>query len=105
DAVAALHARTEGWIVGLRLAAIALRDGGDGAAVLRAFQAGSHRYVEDFLLEEVFALQPPAVQRFLLCTAICDRFCAALGDALLEPDGSEAASHPLLAHLARANVF
>jgi LuxR family maltose regulon positive regulatory protein len=105
ETVAALHGRTEGWIVGLRLAALALRDGGDGAAVLRAFQAGSHRYVEDFLLEEVFALQPPAVQRFLLSTAICERFCAALGDALLEPEGSGGASQTLLAHLARANLF
>src|SRR5262249_42650098 len=80
DGVAMLHERTEGWVAGLRLAGIALRDGSDSAAVLRAFRDGGHQYVEDFLLEEVFALQPAAVQRFLLCTAICERLCAPLCD-------------------------
>lgn len=105
DAVAMLHERTEGWIAGLRLAAIALRDGPDADVVLRTFRSGGHRYVEEFLLEEVFALQPPAAQQFLLRTAICDRLCASLCDALLDPGESAGPSQGLLERLARAELL
>jgi LuxR family transcriptional regulator, maltose regulon positive regulatory protein len=82
--IAALEERTEGWIAGLHLAALALRDHADTGAFLAAF-TGSHRYVFDYLVEEVFKRQPAAVQAFLLATSILDRLCGELCDAVLEP--------------------
>jgi LuxR family maltose regulon positive regulatory protein len=82
--IAALEERTEGWIAGLHLAALALRDHADTATFLAAF-TGSHRYIFDYLVEEVFKRQPAAVQSFLLATSILDRLCGDLCDALLRP--------------------
>jgi len=87
DDVAALTARTEGWIAGLQMAALALRgwavgEGEDAAAFVGTF-TGAHRYVLDYLLEEVLQQQSPPVQRFLLQTSVLDRLCAGLCDAVL----------------------
>jgi LuxR family maltose regulon positive regulatory protein len=73
--VAALEARTEGWIAGLQLAALALQGTlaghgeQDAAGFIRSF-TGSHRFVLDYLLEEVLLQQPESVQTFLLRTLI-----------------------------------
>ncbi|MEZ4769590.1 MAG: hypothetical protein R2844_14310 [Caldilineales bacterium] len=74
--------RTEGWIVGLRLACLALRRQADIPAFLNSFQ-GTHRYIMQYLLDEVLAVQPEAVQEFLLCSAILERFSAPLCEAIL----------------------
>ncbi|HNT76686.1 MAG TPA: LuxR C-terminal-related transcriptional regulator [Anaerolineae bacterium] len=87
--IAALDARTEGWIAGLHMAALALqgdRAGRDASAFIAAF-TGAHRYILDYLLEEVLNREPPAVQTFLLQTAILDRMCAPLCDAVLREGG------------------
>lgn len=68
-----LEARTEGWPAGLRLAAIALHDADDPAAMVTSF-AGTHRFVMDYLLEEALGRQTPAVHRFLMETSILGRF-------------------------------
>jgi LuxR family maltose regulon positive regulatory protein len=81
--VEALARRTEGWIVGLQMAALSMR-GRDEAQVhrfVRSF-AGSHRYVLDYLTDEVLDRQPAVVQRFLLQTSILDRLTGSLCDAL-----------------------
>ncbi len=70
--VAVLHDRTEGWAAGLQLAALSLRGHADLHGFLQGF-AGSHRYVLDYLIEEVLHRQPAAVQAFLLDTSILDR--------------------------------
>jgi len=70
-----LERRTEGWVAGLRLAAIAIQDTGDPAAVVESF-TGSHRFVVDYLLEEAVERQSPAVQQFLHDTSILRRFTA-----------------------------
>ena len=57
DDVEALENRTEGWIAGLQLAALSLRDRDDASAFIDAF-TGSHRFVLDYLVEEVLDLQP-----------------------------------------------
>ncbi len=68
-----LGERTEGWVAGLRLAAIALQDAENPGALAESF-AGTHRYVMDYLLEEALQRQTPAVQQFLLDTSILRRF-------------------------------
>jgi class 3 adenylate cyclase len=78
----ALEARTEGWIAGLQLAALALRQQHDRTDFIRTF-TGSNRYVVDYLAAEVFARQPAHIQTFLLHTAILDRMCGGLCDAVL----------------------
>ena len=80
--LAALEARTEGWIAGLQLAALAMRDHQDRSGFIRSF-SGSNRYIVDYLAAEVFASQPAHIQTFLLQTAILDRMCGPLCDAVL----------------------
>jgi LuxR family transcriptional regulator, maltose regulon positive regulatory protein len=94
-----LQLRTEGWITGLQLAAHSLQNHDDSAAFITAF-SGSHRYVMDYLLEEVLNRQL-AVQDFLLQTCILDRLSTSLCDAVRAQDGSRA----VLDYLERANLF
>ena len=98
--VAVLAARTEGWVAGLRLAALSLRGRSDGAAFVRDF-AGDHRFVVDYLLEEVLRRQPDPVRRFLLRTSVLDRLCGPLCDAVTGEEGGAA----LLADLERQGLF
>ncbi len=102
DAIEALEARTEGWIAGLQMAAISLQGLPDAADFIRSF-TGSHRFVLDYLLEEVLQRQPDEVQAFLLHTSILDRLCGPLCDALLRaPAGS---GDGTLQAIERANLF
>ena len=98
--VAALEQCTEGWIVGLQMAALSLRGHKDASHFVEAF-GGTHRYILDYLLEEVLERQPRDVQRFLLETSILDRLCAPLCDAVREAaDGQY-----MLEQLEAANLF
>ena len=100
--IAALEARTEGWIAGLQLAAISMRGHKDAAGFIQSF-TGSHRFVMDYLLEEVLHQQPESIQAFLLRTSILDRMCGPLCDAvLLDPSIPGQAT---LEYLERANLF
>jgi LuxR family maltose regulon positive regulatory protein len=96
----ALEARTEGWAVGLQMAALSLQGREDAGAFIRSF-SGSHRYVLDYLVEEVLDRQPEEVQTFLLRTSILGRLCGALCDAVLEQAGSQA----MLERVEKANLF
>ena len=98
--IAALDARTEGWIAGLQLAALSMRGRADVASFVRAF-AGSHRFVLDYLVEEVLQNQPDPVRDFLLQTAVLDRLCAPLVDAVTGRAGGAV----MLATLERGNLF
>jgi len=82
DEVAALEARTEGWIAGMQLAALAMRDRADHAGFVAAF-TGSNRFVVDYLLAEVLNHLPAHLQQFVLQTSILDRLCGPLCDAVL----------------------
>ncbi|MBI2955434.1 MAG: helix-turn-helix transcriptional regulator [Chloroflexi bacterium] len=81
DEAASLQARTEGWIAGLQMTALAMRGRQDISSFIRTF-TGSHRYVLDFLLEEVLNVEPESVQAFLLQTSILERLTGPLCDAL-----------------------
>jgi LuxR family maltose regulon positive regulatory protein len=80
--VKVLIEKTEGWIVGLQLAAISLKEQLDRHAFVTAF-AGNDRYVMDYLMDEVLANQTDEIREFLLSTASLDRFCAALCDTVI----------------------
>ncbi|MDY6878351.1 MAG: LuxR C-terminal-related transcriptional regulator [Chloroflexota bacterium] len=82
DDVAALEERTEGWIVGLQMAALSLQGRSDKRDFVEAF-AGDDRHVGDYLVEEVLHRQPEHIQDFLLRTAILGRLCGSLCDAVL----------------------
>lgn len=98
--IAALEARTEGWIAGLQLAALSLQGRSDTTGFIQAF-AGSHRFVLDYLAGEVLERQPEQMRDFLLQTSILDRFCAPLCNAVNEQeDGKE-----MLEVLERDNLF
>ncbi|MGH3088221.1 MAG: helix-turn-helix transcriptional regulator, partial [Rubrobacteraceae bacterium] len=98
--IAALEARTEGWIAGLQLAALSMRGREDVPGFIRAF-AGDNRYIVDYLVEEVLQRQPERVRSFLLETSILDRMCGPLCDFLTDEGGGGA----LLAALERGNLF
>ncbi len=98
--ITALETRTEGWIAGLQLAALSMQGRSDTAGFIRAF-TGSHRFVLDYLVEEVLQHQSEQIRSFLLQTAILDRLCASLCNALTErEDGKE-----MLVILERSNLF
>lgn len=101
QAIQRLDARTEGWIAGLQMAALSMRGRSDLDGFIAAF-SGSHHYILDYLLEEVLERQPPAVQDFLLATAILDRFCAPLCDAVR---GGRDDSVQILDLLEQSNLF
>lgn len=102
DEVAALEARTEGWIAGLQLAAVSMQGSQDAAGFVQAF-TGSHRFVMDYLVEEVLRQQSDRVQDFLLSTSILERLCGALCDHLL-PDHA-APGQETLEQLESANLL
>jgi LuxR family maltose regulon positive regulatory protein len=95
-----LEERTEGWVVGLHLAALSLRNAENRRAFVQAF-AGSDRFVLDYLMEEVLAKQEPEIRSFLLQTSLLDRFNAALCDHITGQTGSQA----VLQRLEAGNLF
>jgi LuxR family maltose regulon positive regulatory protein len=100
DDIHALEARTEGWVAGLQLAALSLKKSANPSQVIAAF-AGSHRFVAEYLTDEVLARQPESVRDFLLKTSILERFNAPLCDDVLQSSNSDS----MLAELERANLF
>ena len=98
--ISALEARTEGWIAGLQLAAISMQGHQDVTSFIRSF-TGSHRFILDYLVEEVLQRQPEHVSSFLLQTSILDQLCGPLCDAVTgQMDGKE-----MLKTLERGNLF
>lgn len=102
EAVQALEERTEGWIAGLQLTALSLQGRDDlyVADFIEAF-SGSHRYVIDYLVEEVIDQQPQNIRLFLRQTAILDRFSESLCDAVTRQLGSRL----VLSYLEQINLF
>ena len=100
DDITTLERRTEGWIVGLQLAAISMQGHEDLSNFIEAFTGSSH-YILDYLIEEVFEQQPTESQDFLLKTSILDRLTGPLCDVVVNRSGS----HELLDHLEHANLF
>jgi LuxR family transcriptional regulator, maltose regulon positive regulatory protein len=97
--VATLTIRTEGWIAGLQLAVLSLRDQTDRAAFVRAF-SGTDRHVMDYLVDEVLARQATEIQEFLLQSSVLERLSGPLCDAVIGGD-----SQTILEYLDQANLF
>jgi LuxR family maltose regulon positive regulatory protein len=95
-----LSRRTEGWITGIQMAAISLRDNSDIDGFFRRF-CGTHRYIFDYLMEEVFSLQPAEIQAFLLKSSILESFCSEVCDAVT----SRSDSVKILSELEHCNLF
>ncbi|MGA2380337.1 MAG: LuxR C-terminal-related transcriptional regulator [Spirochaetia bacterium] len=107
--IAALESRTEGWIAGLQLAALSMQGQKDIAGFIHSF-TGSHRFVLDYLAEEVLRHQSEGIQAFLLRTSILDRLCGSLCDALMQEGPGPlpnlgASGQETLEYLERANLF
>jgi LuxR family maltose regulon positive regulatory protein len=99
-AVTALVTRTEGWAAGLQLAGLSLRGHADPAGFATAF-SGSHRFVLDYLADEVLDGQPAEVRAFLLDTSVLDRLSGELCDAVTGRTDSQA----MLQDIERAGLF
>ena len=95
-----LETRTEGWIAGLQLAALSLQGRKDPSNFLKTFK-GDHRYIADYLTEEVLNRQPEQLRNFLLQTSILERLSASLCDAVTGQDNSR----QVLNTLENANMF
>jgi LuxR family maltose regulon positive regulatory protein len=79
--ITVLERRTEGWIAGLQLAALSMQRQEDATSLIESF-TGSHRYVLDYLVEEVLDQQSESVQTFLLQTSVLNRLTGSLCDAV-----------------------
>lgn len=99
--ISILTDRTEGWIVGLQMAALSMQGVADCQAFVQAL-SGSQRYILEYLIEEVLARQSENLQAFLLQTSILDRLCGPLCDAVLAEEHN---SQAILEYLDRANLF
>lgn len=96
-----LERRTEGWVAGLQMAALSIRDRENVSGFIEGF-SGTNRYILDYLLEEVLERQPAEVQDFLLSASILKRFSVPLCDAVMGDSGQSAA---IIEYLERANLF
>lgn len=106
ETINALQARTEGWAAGLQLVALSAREAGSLAqsnALVHASEGmnGTHRYIADYLLDEVLHQQLPGLQQFLLQTGILNQLTAGLCDAVTGRTGSQA----ILEQIEQANLF
>ena len=107
DDITALETRTEGWIAGLQLAALSMQGRSDTAGFIQAF-TGSHRFVLDYLMEEVLQRQPEHVRSFLLQTSILSRLNASLCNAVCSTGTGVTArtdGRKTLETLERGNLF
>lgn len=106
--VSKLGARTEGWITGLQLAGLSLKDREHPAELIETL-SGTHRYILDYLIEEVFSDLPLILQTFLLRVSILERLTSGLCDALVADQADESGqtlqSKGILEFLDTSNLF
>ena len=100
DDIHTLQNRTEGWVTGLQLAALSMRNYGDLHQFVRSF-AGSDRFILDYLFEEILAQQPAEINHFLIWTSLLERLTADLCNAVT----GRSDSGELLRALERSNLF
>jgi LuxR family maltose regulon positive regulatory protein len=100
EEIASLEDRTEGWITGLQLAAISMQGVEDTSNFVTSF-TGSHRYILDYLIEEVLKRQTKTIRMFLYQTAVLDRLTGSLCDAMTgQKNGRQT-----LEYLDKSNLF
>ncbi len=98
--IQALETRTEGWIAGLKLAALSMQGLANTHSFIQAF-TGNQQYILEYLVDEVLQRQPEALQCFLVETSILEQMCASLCNAVTETTDSV----NILAELHRRNLF
>jgi LuxR family maltose regulon positive regulatory protein len=109
--VTALGNRIEGWAAGLQMAALSLQGKKDVHQFIQSF-SGSHRFIMDYLSEEIYNQQPARLQKFLLQTSILDRLSGPLCDTVINADatvqddtGKDIPAQQTLEYLEHANLF
>ena len=100
DEVDSLVNRTEGWVAGLQMAALSLRDKKDASRLIANF-GGGHEYIVDYFAAEVLAQQPELLKTFLMQTSILDQLCGPLCDEVT----AQSEGQQTLERLRRANLF
>lgn len=105
---ALIEEKTEGWVAGLRLAVLSVRQRSDLQRIVASLP-DNNRYVMDYIISEVISNQPEEIQKYLLSTAILNRFCAPLCESLcLPPDGSaecQLSGRQFISELEKENMF
>jgi LuxR family maltose regulon positive regulatory protein len=109
DQIETIDKLTEGWAAGIQLAALTLLGSEDISKQLQTF-SGSHRYIFDYLAQEVLNNQPQEVQTFLIHTSILEQLSGDLCDSILEGklavnDSRIGDSQSILEYLEKANLF
>ncbi len=100
DNIAAVEARTEGWIAGLQLVALSIQEDPDINEFISSF-VGSQRFILDYLVDEVLQRQPEEVRSFLRQTSILDRFTGPLCEAVT----GQTSGQEMLERLEQSNLF
>ena len=98
--IAALDSQTEGWVAGLQMAALSMQDREDVTGFIKSFSS-SHRFILDYLVEEVLERCPAGTRDFLIKTSILERMTASLCDAITDRKDSAL----VLTELEQANLF
>lgn len=111
DQVDSLDRRLEGWAAGWQMVALSMQGVDDLGEFVSSFSS-SHRFIMDYLAEEIYNQQPPNVQMFLLGTSILDRLSGSLCDAVLaglawmhEGRQEEYSAQQILESLEKSNLF
>ncbi len=100
--IATLQTKTEGWIAGLQLAMLSLKDRANADSLIDSFK-GNQQHILDYLVEEVLARQSQSLQRFLRRTSILEQMCGPLCEAVV---GEETVNGSVrLEQLERQNLF
>ena len=105
EVAAVLHDYTEGWAVGLQLAGILLQNAQDQRDFAVRFTRQSHRWIAEYLVDEVVTNLPAAINSVVLRSALFDRFCASLLESALAPTIAPMRGSDVIAHLVNANLF
>jgi LuxR family maltose regulon positive regulatory protein len=103
EATALLAEKAEGWIVGLRLAALSMRVMSDDEAFAQRFKGTSSAMIVEYLLSEVLARQSSEVQDFVLRTSVLDRFCSSLCESVIGVSATQ--SQETIEWITQANLF
>lgn len=95
-----LEERTEGWGVGMLLAAQTLQGKSNKKEFISAF-SGSQKFILEYLIEEVLKLQPENIRHFLLRTAFLNKFCSELCNEILGIKNSD----EMIQTIIKSNLF
>ena len=99
-----LERRTEGWIAGVQLASLSLRDAEDPEGLLAGLSGDDAGFAE-YLADDVLSHQPAAILSFLLQSAILDHFCVALCEAVISSEDPEWSVRRCIDWVERRNLF